>query len=216
MRIEDGTRVASRIMLDELDRVAQESLNHVRPEDVLINFYGEMWLELKQRACTSAGFTGVSEYLFFRAIVFMLEDMTGEKFLPDQISKDAFLLKSPTFILTKDLNLKTVNSQLPNARTDIAVFQRGPSDPQLLGAFEHKLYVSGPDVLNELFQRLGDLAERTESLIFPVLCNKQYVPEVDSFCASHDGRAFAIGRKGSFARQVTLRQAVQSIVKELS
>ncbi len=200
-------------MLNELDRVARNSLGHERPEEVLIGFYEDLWRELKQRACTSAGFTGVSEYLFYRAIAFMLEDIAGESFLAERVTKDACLLQSRTFVLTHDLDLQRVNSQLPKARTDIAVFHRGTSVHLLVGAFELKLYVSGPGVLRDLFQRLDDLAVRTETLLFPVLCQPQYVQEVDRFCSDHGGRASVIGKRGSFTTQVTLKQAVKSVAR---
>ncbi len=214
---DDGKRMSvSHALLNELDRTARDSLGHERPEEVLIAFYEDLWRELKQRVCTSAGLTGVSEYLFCRAITFMLEDITGEEFLAERVTKDACLLQSGNYILTHDLNLQRISRRLPKARTDIAIFSRGTSAHRLVGAFELKLYVSGPRVLREMFERLDHLAVETDSLLFPVLCQPQYVEEVDSFCSGHGGRAAVIGKRGVFAAQVTLRQAVESVVETMA
>ena len=206
----------SNSILDELDRVVLESFKNQRPEQVLINFYSDLWTSLKRRACTSTNFTGISEYLFYRAIAFKLEKALIEKFEPKQFTKDTYYLESKTIILTRDLDLQKINTILPKMRPDIALFQKGESQARLVAAFELKLYISNRHILSDLLERLKKLTTFPDVLLFPILSQVQYKKEVNRFCNDHPKRSFVItNEEGAFELQVTLLEALQAIIRNL-
>jgi len=56
-------------VLNLWDQRIEQSLQAEYADDVLIDTYFELWAALKDRVGTSSGFTGFSEYLFFRYIL---------------------------------------------------------------------------------------------------------------------------------------------------
>jgi len=210
--------ITEKTFLEDLDRVARNSLQKRQPEKILFKYYKDLWDSLKKTACTSAGFTGVSEYLFFRAIVFKLETETGEKFEAKPVTTDTRKLASKSMTITRDVNLQHINSKLPQMRTDIAVFKNFGDIRKLVAAMELKLYISSPGVLANMFKRLESLTDQTDSLVFSILWSTQYREEINRFYEKLPGRYYVIANEtGAYSdnEQIDLWEAVDIILKKL-
>lgn len=205
-------------ILEALEKVAQESSKSPKPEQVLFDFYTNLSCDLKKNACTSTGFTGVAEYLFFRTIVSMLKNVKNEEFKPEKVTKETCMLKSSTLILTHDLNLKNINGILPKMRPDVAIFQNIEDAPKLVAVFEVKLWITDGNILENLLKRLKQLYESHDVLLFLVLPNKKnnYWEPVNNFFNNHQERSFVIANEeGEFKTRITLLNAIKKIKEKL-
>ena len=208
-----------RLILDTLDHVAKESLVTDCPEDALIEFYEELWTELKMRNCTSSGFTGVSEYLFYRAICYYLEDINGQGLSSEGLTEYTQYRQSDKLIVTHDIDLRKINPILPEMRSDIAIFRRdNASDTchQLIGVFEVKIYISGPGVRDDLLHRFDRLMRKTDAAMFAILFCPQYIDYISEYYSNskYKDRVFIISKSGKYPNfQATLKDAVRKILE---
>ncbi len=101
----------SNSVLDMFDSVARASIMEERPEEMLIEFYFAFFRQLKRRACVSSGFTGIAEYIFYRAISFLIECQTKQTFEVKEVTTEVNKLESPTLILTHDVRLDSIGGK---------------------------------------------------------------------------------------------------------
>jgi hypothetical protein len=182
-------------VFDLLDKHVEECLQDDAPRNVLFGMYWDWWQALKERVGTSSGFTGLSEYLFFRYILKSIERRTGTTFKAEPYTNDTSIFRSQNFLLTHDMDIAQFVSGVRPQRTDIALLsQSGNGDYRLLAAFELKVYVSDRNIIEDLFKRLGDLGKHTESFLFSIFFSQrpQYANEMCHFCETYPGRAFLI------------------------
>jgi len=201
-------------VFDLLDVYIEQCLGHRNAENALIDAYFAFWSGLKKRVGTSSGFSGLSEYLFFRYILRSLERRTSESFIPEEITKYTYVFRSNSLVLTHDVDIASfvnVNKQ----RTDIAVFSaEGNGSYRLLASFEIKVYISDRHVLEKTLERFDHLAQHTAALLFPVVFGGQYRNELNHFCAKHQGRVFVISKE-AFEFRISLDQAIDKILSKI-
>jgi hypothetical protein len=186
------------------------------PETVLAHTYGQFGKVLKQRVGTSSGFTGLSEYLFFRYVLRYIEKRTNASFTLES-SKRITLFRSPSLLLTHDANIARL-IDVEQQRTDIAVFApRGASGYSLLAAFELKIYFTSPYTLGEALDKFSALAQRTDALLFLILLGSmQYKREIDNFCQTHEGRAFVICDSAlAYEHRLGLNEAIGRVLSRM-
>lgn len=92
-------------ILNLLDQRIEQCLSVENPEKELITTYFELWSSLKERVGTSAGFTGLSEYLFFRYVLRRIEQRTQTHFKAEKHTNETYIFRSADFLLTHDFNI---------------------------------------------------------------------------------------------------------------
>lgn len=195
------------------DEYIKRCLGDSHAEDALIDAYFEFWMGLKKRVGTASGFTGLSEYLFFRYILMSLEQHTGQLFIPAERTKDTYIFRSSSLMLTHDVNIADFVN-VKNQKADIAVFSiEEKNHYHLLACFEIKTYVEDRKKLQKILQDFDYLGLHTEAFLFPIMFNRQYAIELDGFCAKYPGRAFVIS-KAVFALKIGLDEAVNLILSK--
>jgi len=195
-------------------RCVEESVPE--PETVLARTYRQFGNALKQRVGTSSGFTGLSEYLFFRYILRYIEERTHASFTLDT-SKSITLFRSSSLLLTHDANIARL-IDVEQQRPDIAVFApRGAGGYSLLAAFELKIYFNSPHVLSEALDKFSTLAQHTDALLFLILLGgMQYKRELDKFCRTHEGRAFVICDSAlAYEHRLGLNEAIGRVLSRM-
>jgi len=198
---------------DLLDTGVEGLLNASDAEDALFELFEGLTRELKERTGTSAGISGLSEYLFFQFIKRSLERNLGIKFQRKNL-KDRGIFWSEKLLLTHDTDISTFVVDVAKQRPDIAVFSVSEDDKyRLLAAFELKIYVTGPEVRRDMEKKFGNLAEKTTALLFMVLFQDGYSRNLDSFCSRYPERAFIIS-KAELKCRISLNQAVDMIEKK--
>lgn len=182
------------------------------PENQLIDGYFDIWEGLKQRVGSSAGYTGVSEYLFFQYILKKISHLTGESFEPIKRTKYTYIFQSKKFTMTHDVDIANYLEDVNNQRTDIAIFSNdGDTPKRLLGAFEIKIYVTSKDIISNMINRFENLGAQTNSYLFGVFFYKMYVDKFEEFCKRYSGRASIISKE-SCSYKVSLGDAVKKII----
>lgn len=192
-----------------LDDYVEDCLGKDSPENLLIEYYSDVWKKLKQQVGTSSGYSGLSEYLFFRYIMAKIYDLTGESFKPEPFKRtsETFIFESPSFIMTHDIDIANY-VEVERQRTDIAIFSR---EKRLLGAFEVKIFVSSPSVIKEMKSRFENLAEQTSSYLFGIFFDKQYIGEFEKICDNYPGRVFIISKLNT-DHKLSLDEAVEKVI----
>jgi len=198
-------------VLDRFDEIAQEALRQSAAEVFLIERYFEFWHALKKRVGTAANFTGLSELLFFRYLLFALK-AKGEDFcaVPSG-SSGGTAYRGQSLLLTHDADI-SAHADVPRMRTDIAIFTA--DSRKLVAAFEVKIYLSDRSVLDDLKLRFERLAS-SGSLLLAVLFEPQYQKELDAFCAEHPDQAFVLSKAG-FTHRIGLSQVVDRIATHIT
>jgi len=188
-------------ILDVLDADIRGCVGKPNPEDMLITLYIDFWRALKLRAGTSSGFSGLSEYLFFRYVLFFIETTFGIKLVAQQCTKDTCIFQADSVLVTRDVRVSQFDSTAPNQKTDIAIFtrQNEPTGWRLVSAFEIKIGITGPVELTRMFERLNLLLRCSKANVFPVVFNSlntapQYKSAFDLFCSQSSARAFVISK----------------------
>lgn len=204
------------IVFDLLDQHIEECLHDDEAEKALIETYWEWWRALKNRVGTSSGYTGFSEYLFFRYILKRIEYRAGTSFKVEECTKDTSIFRSQQIILTHDVDIARF-VDVDRQKTDIAVLSSsGTGNYQLVAAFELKVYITDRNVINDLISRLDYLGQHTDSLLFPIFffSKPQYNNEVSKFCEKYPERAFIISNFPHRYR-LNIKEAIDLIVKKV-
>jgi hypothetical protein len=195
---------------DQLDHKIDELLKVDHAENALIDLYSGLTSALKDRIGTAAGITGLSEYVFFQYIKRSLEVRSGAMFRNEGL-KDTLIFRSEKLLLTHDIDISKF-VDVGRQKTDIAVFSvSGDNQYRLLAAFELKVYVTGPEVLEDLIKRFENLAQKTTALLYPVVFLSGYARELELFCSRHPERAFLISNTDQKYR-ISINQAIDKIV----
>jgi hypothetical protein len=195
---------------DLLDKEIDRLLNVSDAENALFDLFSGFTHKLKERAGTSAGISGLSEYVFFQFVKRSFENKLGIEFQRKDL-KNRGIFRSDEFLLTHDTDISKF-VEVAKQRPDIAVFSV-PEEGRykLLAAFELKIYVTGPDVVADMIKKFENLAEKTTVLLFMVLFQNGYGRHLDSFCPRYPERAFVISKTNLNCR-ISLNEAIDRIV----
>lgn len=201
-----------------LDAICREAISKENSEEYLINAYEGFFNEVKLKVGTSSGYTGISEYLFFRCIKFMIEEKVQGNLEPFPNTLDTYTFKSNSIVLTHDVFVNSFNNSLPRQKTDIAIFNEVNGTHSLLGAFQIKVYITNDEKLNDELSKLNDLLLNSKAYLFMILFNKQYPNKFESFCNKSTNRAYIISKPNLFNKQsmLSLKSAVDLIINKIS
>ena len=140
-----------------LDEIIEDFIGKEQAERSLTDTYFEFWIKLKEKKVgTASGFTGLSEYLFFRYILKYIEDELNLEFHPHKETPDTFSFRSKEVAMTHDIDISKF-IDVKNQKADIAIFTIANNDYKLIAAFQLKIYLSSPDVLPSDLLKLEDL-----------------------------------------------------------
>lgn len=202
-------------IIDVIDTEVKSVIGCPDPEQKLMELYWDFWRQLKERAGTSSGFTGISEYLFFSYVRFYIERCIGGKFVAKPITNDFYSFQNKSIILTHDIDIQKINNALPSYKADIALFSNRDMDKQLIGALEIKVYISDRDILNNLLRRFRSLYKKTNSMLFSILFNRQYQSKFDQFASQLSNRFFIISEPGCYNNQISIDAAIDKMLSKL-
>ena len=204
-------------ILDEIDKAVENVLGRCDAEQHLMGLYKEFWNEMKLRGGTSAGFTGLSEYVFFSYIRSSIEKHIGKTFEPfsPKPSSEVYSYRLDSIRLTHDVSISYIDETLSNYRIDIALFLVQEGRASIIAAFEIKTYVSSRTVLNNVFKRFRDLWSETDCKFYPILYEPQYCSEVNLLSREFGDRFFPISKKETYENQVSINKAVATAIKDL-
>ena len=206
-------------MLDVLDSKILECVGKDNPEDELIQIYIDFWTALKERVGTSRGFTGLSEYVFFRYVIGFVDKQLGVKLTPQQCTKETCVFESQSLLVTRDVWLSQFDASAPKQKSDIAIFTRADETThwRLASVFEIKVGITGPVKLSETFERMNMLLGSSQAFAFLIIFNSlnsgpQYRVALDHFCSDWSGRAFVISKTypsgARYGSRISLNEAL--------
>lgn len=203
--------------LDVLDALVEEIVAPSRvvasSEVALITTYYGLWAELKKRVCTSSGWTGVSEYLLFRYILRYIEDRAGYSFVSQVRTRNTYVFRCGNVVLTRDVQLAE------DGRPDVALLVERDGREHLIAAFEVKIYIASPKVLDQDIEKCEQRSRRADPILVLFLMQERLSDEatrkLGEFRARGPKRRFLVGQ--SSAIQTTPLDAVlDKILKRLS
>lgn len=203
-------------MFSKIDDLVKNHLRDSEPEKALFNIYSIHWEKTKESVCTSSGFTGFTEMLFFRYVIQYMESQLDEKFKAEKHSKDTKFFRSENYIVTRDIFINKFLVNAPRYKPDIAILRTYKNrPPKLLAAFEIKTYISDHKVLDNMINKLKNLFDSSNAYIFIALNSKQYTDELYEFCSKdgHKGRIFIISPH-EFQSNISLNSAMKKIVRK--
>ena len=183
-------------VFNTLDELIENNLGTADAEGFLTEAYFAFWRELKKRAGTSSGFTGLSEYLFFKYIQKSLEKEFDIAFEPHQETSETFSLRAGNIILTHDIDISRYIDVKPQ-KTDITVLVQKGDDYELIAGFQLKIYISYPGALTDDLSKLDDLGQKTNAMLFEILLNppsKKATVELCQFYERYSGRFGVISK----------------------
>ena len=199
-----------------LDEIIEDFIGKEHAERGLTATYFEFGTTLKEQVGTASGFTGLSEYLFFRYILKYIEDELNLNFHPHKETPDTFSFRSKEVAMTHDIGISKF-IDVKNQKTDIAIFTIVNNDYKLIAAFQLKIYISSPDVLQNDLLKLEDLGEKTSALLFEILFTeptKAGKNKLLEFCnkGKYKERAFVIS-KYDLGCNIELNDALDMTIK---
>ncbi len=199
-----------------LDEIIVDFIGKEHAERRLTATYFEFWTTLKEQVGTASGFTGLSEYLFFWYILKYIENELNLEFHPHKETPDTFSFRSKEVAMTHDIEISKF-IDVKNQKTDIAIFTIVNNDYKLIAAFQLKIYISSPYVLQNDLLKLEDLGEKTSALLFEILFKKPTKAgkkQLLEFCnkGKYRGRAFVIS-KYDLGCNINLNDAIDMTIK---
>ncbi len=139
---------AIRSFFSEIDECLKRELQTDHVEKPLMDAYTDFWAFIKEKSGNSGGFTGLSEYLFFRFMGLYLETKLGLSFSTCEKTKDTRIFEDEDLIISHGGKIRNVSDTLEAMNTDMVVFQKRPGGViTLLAAYELKIYFSTPEAL---------------------------------------------------------------------
>lgn len=139
--------------LQRMDRYLCQHLNTLKCEDIN-KIYNQFWKDLKEFKGNAEGFTGLSEFLLFRAVYHLLEQHTGSPFCRRPVSPDLYEFVNNDFKIGQSLPITIGNT---TRRPDIVIY-RNPNNPILIGVSEIKVYLTyGKQTIDEAFNNFQNL-----------------------------------------------------------
>jgi len=199
------------------DDTIDKLLDSENPEAALTEAYFSFWNRLKTEVGTASGFTGLSEYLFFKYIQKTLERKLGIEFQPHRETANTFSLRAGDIVLTHDIDISRFIKIKPQ-KTDIAIFVQKGGEYELITAFQLKIYITNHAALMDDLKKLDEIAAACpKARVYEILLNppsKKGVVELRQFCEKYSGRAGVVS-KFEVGCNVGLRNAVREIVERV-
>lgn len=191
-------------VFDILDGKIQEIIDKKdeNPEKALADLYWGFFNMLKDKVGTSSGYSGLSEYLFYRYIMFYLEkninNVDQKKFLPNQRTKDTEVFywdNMDELIITHDVNINAYVGI--NQKTDIALFVKQNNNMVLIAGFQIKIFIKDQNIYNDEIKKLEELTGCKDALVLEILLMRTSFTRhtnLSTFLGenSRKGRAFLI------------------------
>ncbi|MCP3682889.1 MAG: hypothetical protein GY861_09385 [bacterium] len=236
-----GSRVEN--VFDCIDKQIREALDksNMECDKALWEIYNTFSLELKKIKGTSSGFSGLSEYIFFKALLLQLEakgfklEPSDKAYIEGKQKEDrtyCFISEDKTVIVTHDLSIypkvqnqiflerKVPKNHGRSIKPDIAVFKKKNGKYEPVAVFEIKIYCVNADSLEKDIEKMGKFVG--EGLKFSILSippKKNYTSTVKE--ANKSQVKFIINPsydkdgKCPLDNKICFKKAVDKVVEEL-
>ena len=189
---EDEVKKNVESVFSEIDKFIDSVLKEEKIEERLIDYYTEFYDKMKEKVGTSSGFFGISEYLFFRAVLRSLEEKLNiqfkevgseyNKYWQHDKNGKRTQKESNTFSfysqyqfkirMTHSISIKQINEDLKKSfqnikRPDIAIIK---NDNELVAVFEIKIEKVSPSAFEKSIKDFEDLKNLSpRPLIFYII-----------------------------------------------
>lgn len=234
-----------RFVFNKLDEFVESVLKKERIEEHLIDYYLKFGNELRERIGKAAGFTGLTEYLFFRVVLRKLETELKTNFLPVPEENSAgnkeektksFYSEKLKVRLTHDIKIQGYFNT--KQQPDISIMRKRENDNkqvnELVAVFEIKTVI--PDKLSKFKESIEKLSGLTKignappyifyitffpAPDFQASIHSEKLEELKKLIELSKQKTFIIMNEwkkeegGIWERQISLNEAIEKIVAEI-